>query len=47
MTASALKMTGQTKNLISTPAIVVIHFVRFEQTLLLVKVLLWPFSKSK
>ena len=35
------------KTLVRQKSIVVVHFVRFEQTLYLVWVLLWPFSKSK
>ena len=35
------------KTLVRRKSIVVVHFVRFEQTLHLVWVLLWPFSKSK
>ena len=35
------------KTLVRRKSIVVVHFVRFEQTLHLVWLLLWPFSKSK
>ena len=35
------------KTLVRRKSFVVVHFVRFEQTLHLVWVLLWPFSKSK
>ena len=34
------------KTLVSRKSIVAVHFVRFEQNLHLVSVLLWPFSKS-
>ena len=35
------------KTLVRQKSIVVVHFVRFEQTLHLAWVLLWPSSKSK
>ena len=35
------------KTLVRRNSIVVVHIVRFEQTLHLVWVLLWPFSKTK
>ena len=34
------------KTLVSRKSIVAVHFVRFEQNLHLVSVLLWPFSKN-